>query len=127
MPFQNEYSYLFKLLSPAANTFFNSRSIVKLPLYPDLERAKTDPRARLKNVNVETKEALAELDKTYQVPELSKNDNTVPAKADKFNAAHYSTGRVAASFTSTAFVRETVHEAAVLEDDVVRSAILPNL
>ena len=88
--------------------------------FEDLERAKTDPRARLKNVNVETKEALAELDKTYQVPELSKNDEKAAAKADKFNAAHYSTGKVAASFTSTAFERETVHEAAVLEDDIVR-------
>ena len=87
---------------------------------PDLERAKTDPRARLKNINVETKEALAELDKTFQVPELSKNDSKAAAKADKFNAAHYSTGKVAASFTSTAFERETVHEAAGLEDDVVR-------
>lgn len=39
--------------------------------------------------------------------------------ADKFNAAHYSTGMVAASFTSTAMMPETVHEAAIIcEDDV---------
>ena len=43
-------------------------------------------------------------------------------KADKFNAAPYSTGKVAASFTSTASARETKHEAAILEDDIVRYA-----
>ena len=32
----------------------------------ELERAKTDPRARLRRVNVETKEALKELDETYK-------------------------------------------------------------
>ncbi len=86
----------------------------------ELERAKTDPRARLKRVNAETKEALAELDATYKAPE--KQDEQKAAKADKFNAAPYSTGRVAASLTSTAMPTETVHEAAVLEDDVVRYA-----
>lgn len=34
--------------------------------------------------------------------------------------AHYSTGKVAASFTSTSVDVETKQEAAVLEDDVVR-------
>ena len=43
-------------------------------------------------------------------------------KADKFNAASFSTGAVAASFTSTAMERETEHEAAILEDDIVRYA-----
>jgi peptidyl-prolyl cis-trans isomerase-like protein 2 len=86
----------------------------------DLERAKTDPRARLKHINVETREALAELDRTYKVPELSKLEDQSTAKADKFNAAPFSTGKVAASFTSTAWERETVHEPAILEDDIVR-------
>ena len=89
-------------------------------IFSDLVRAKTDPRARLKHVNVETKEALAELDRTYVVPELSKLGDQSTAKADKFNAAPFSTGKVAASFTSTASTRETVHEAAILEDDIVR-------
>lgn len=40
--------------------------------------------------------------------------------ADKFNAAHYSTGMVAASFTSTAMVPETVHEAAIICEDEVK-------
>ena len=58
-----------------------------------------------------------ELDKTYKSDE--KVEQKVE-KADKFNAAHYSTGKVAASFTSTAMNRETVHEAAIIEEDVVR-------
>jgi len=44
------------------------------------------------------------------------------AKADKFNAAHYSTGAVAASSTSTAVDPSTYHEAAVLDDAIVRYA-----
>ena len=39
---------------------------------------------------------------------------------DKFNAAHYSTGRVAAGFTSAAMEPETVHIAERIEDDLVR-------
>ncbi|CAL1294714.1 unnamed protein product [Larinioides sclopetarius] len=47
-----------------------------------------------------------------------KNEET--EKADKFNAAHYSTGAVAASSTSTAVEPSTFHEAAILDDDIVR-------
>ena len=83
----------------------------------DLEKAKTDPKARLKNVNSEAKETLKELDKTYVEPEKKVEEKKV---ADKFNAAPYSQGKVAASFTSTAMNRELVHSAAILEDDVVR-------
>lgn len=85
----------------------------------ELERAKTDPRARLKRVNAETKDALAELDRTYKAPEVKVTEEEKP---DKFNAAHFSTGKVAASFTSTAQNRTLVHEAAILEEDVVRYA-----
>merc|ERR1719411_2442832 len=71
-------------------------------------------------MNLETKEALAELEKTYKPSDLQINATKSDKKADKFNAATYSTGAVAASFTSTAMERETEHEAAILEDDVVR-------
>ncbi len=50
----------------------------------------------MKHINVETKEALAELDRTYKVPELSQIGEQSTAKADKFNAAPFSTGKVAA-------------------------------
>lgn len=36
------------------------------------------------------------------------------------NKAHYSTGAVAAGFTSTVMPRETMHKAAVVDEDVVR-------
>ena len=86
-------------------------------LNPELERAKADPKARLKSVSNVTRDVLNELDKTYKAEE--KKEQKVE-KADKFNAAPYSTGKVAASFTSTAMNRETVHEAAIIEEDVVR-------
>ena len=66
----------------------NGVSIVR---FSELERAKTDPRARLKRVNAETAEALKELDATYKAPEKAKD---VSVKADKFNAAPYSKGKV---------------------------------
>ena len=70
----------------------------------ELERAKTDPKARLKKVNLETKEALAELEKTYKPSEIEINAIKSKVKADKLNAASYSTGAVAASFTSTGII-----------------------
>ena len=73
--------------------------------------------ARLKRVNNVTRDVLNELEKTYKPEE---RQETIVEKADKFNAAPYSTGKVAASFTSTAMHRETVHEAAIIEEDVVR-------
>lgn len=69
-----------------------------------MERAKTDPKARLKKVNLETKEALAELEKTYKPSEIEINAIKSKVKADKLNAASYSTGAVAASFTSTGII-----------------------
>jgi peptidyl-prolyl cis-trans isomerase-like protein 2 len=36
------------------------------------------------------------------------------------NQAHYSTGAVAAGFTSTVLAPQTTHEAAIIEEDLVR-------
>ena len=83
----------------------------------ELQRARVDPKARLKSVSNVTRDVLNELEKTYK-PEAKKEEKN--EKADKFNAAHYSSGKVAASFTSTAMTRETIHEAAIIEEDVVR-------
>lgn len=81
---------------------------------------KSNPQGRLKSINPETKYTLEELNKEYKPPtiEINKTDST--AKADKFNAAHYSTGAVAASFTSTTMVPRLTHEAAILHEDEVR-------
>ena len=56
-------------------------------------------------MNLETKEALAELEKTYKPSDIELNAIKSDKKADKINAASYSTGVVAASFTSTAMER----------------------
>ncbi|XP_072943579.1 RING-type E3 ubiquitin-protein ligase PPIL2 [Epargyreus clarus] len=76
-----------------------------------------DPHARLKTVSAETRDILNELNRVYKAPEVKEVKKEV---ADKFNAAHYSTGKVAASFTSTAMGPETVHEAAIICEDEVK-------
>jgi len=97
--------------------FHHVKHSLKVTGDDDLVRAKTDPKARLKKVNPETKDTLKELDKTYKARTVVKEEEV---SADKFNAAPYSTGKVAASFTSTAWVRETKHEPAILDEDIVR-------
>lgn len=85
--------------------------------YIELVRARTDPAARLKSVNAETKVVLEQLERDYKAPE----EKVVEKKlADTINAAHYSTGMVAAGFTSTVMSPETNHEAAILDENVVR-------
>ncbi|XP_044586452.1 RING-type E3 ubiquitin-protein ligase PPIL2 [Cotesia glomerata] len=81
-------------------------------------RERNDPNAKLKTVSAETSDILAELKRDYKPPE--QKEEIVKATADKFNAAHYSTGAVAAGFTSTVMPRETVHQAAIIADDLVR-------
>lgn len=78
-----------------------------------------NPNARLKKVSNVTKEILTELERDYK-PIEKKKDKAPKALADKFNAAHYSTGAVAAGFTSTVMPQEMNHEAAVIEEDLVR-------
>lgn len=81
---------------------------------------KSDPQARLKSVNPETKYTLEELNQNYKAPTIEINKQESTEKADKFNAAHYSTGAVAASFTSTTMAPKLVHEAAIIHEDEVR-------
>ncbi|XP_020852221.1 RING-type E3 ubiquitin-protein ligase PPIL2 isoform X3 [Phascolarctos cinereus] len=91
-------------------------------LDPDEEKARQDPTYYLKNTNAETRETLRELYKDFKGDEILAATMRAPEKkkVDKLNAAHYSTGKVSASFTSTAMVPETTHEAAAIDDDVVR-------
>ncbi|KAG8181108.1 hypothetical protein JTE90_003157 [Oedothorax gibbosus] len=94
----------------------------KLSVTDDVEVDQEGPSYRnLKSVNSVTRDTLEEL------KEEAKNKKTEKkveekAKADKFNAAHYSTGAVSASSTSTAVDPSTSHEAAILDDDIVRYA-----
>ncbi|XP_011152553.1 peptidyl-prolyl cis-trans isomerase-like 2 [Harpegnathos saltator] len=82
-------------------------------------RERNNPNAKLKTVSTETKEILAELEREYK-PAKTSTEDTSKQKADKFNAAHYSTGAVAAGFTSTVMPAETTHQAAIIAEDLVR-------
>ncbi|XP_068956900.1 RING-type E3 ubiquitin-protein ligase PPIL2 [Petaurus breviceps papuanus] len=101
--------------------FYHVRNNLRV-LDPDEEKARQDPTYYLKNTNAETRETLQELYKDFRGDEILAATMRAPEKkkVDKLNAAHYSTGKVSASFTSTAMVPETTHEAAAIDDDVVR-------
>ncbi|XP_047552697.1 RING-type E3 ubiquitin-protein ligase PPIL2 isoform X1 [Lutra lutra] len=101
--------------------FFHVKNNMKMT-DPDEEKAKQDPSYYLKNTNAETRETLQELYKEFKGDEVLAATMKVPEKkkVDKLNAAHYSTGKVSASFTSTAMVPETTHEAAAIDEDVLR-------
>uniref|UniRef100_A0AAY4BRW9 RING-type E3 ubiquitin transferase n=1 Tax=Denticeps clupeoides TaxID=299321 RepID=A0AAY4BRW9_9TELE len=103
------------------SNFFHVKNNLKV-LDPDEEKAKLDPGYHLKTTNLETRETLAELYKEYKGDELLASTMKEPEakKTDKLNAAHYSTGRVSASFTSTAMAPATTHEADAIADDTVR-------
>ncbi|KAF4520130.1 hypothetical protein B566_EDAN010286 [Ephemera danica] len=84
----------------------------------EAEQSKSDPNARLKTISMETRETLEELNRDYKAP--TKDEAVTKKSADKFNAAHYSTGMVAAGLTSTVMAPITEHEAAIVDDDLVR-------
>jgi len=60
------------------------------------------------------------LERDYKAPTIQVNKVETAEKADRINAAHYSTGAVAASFTSTSMSRTLVHEAAIRHEDELR-------
>ena len=74
----------------------------------------------MKNINSETHYTLEELKNEFK--DVKKAAEQIEEKADEFNAAHYSKGHVAASFTSTVMQIQTTNEVAVLDKDVVRYA-----
>uniref|UniRef100_A0A8C3G3W9 RING-type E3 ubiquitin-protein ligase PPIL2 n=1 Tax=Cyclopterus lumpus TaxID=8103 RepID=A0A8C3G3W9_CYCLU len=103
------------------SNFFHVRNNLKV-LDPDEEKAKLHPAYHLKTTNLETRETLAELYKDYKGDPLlaSTMKESAAKKTDKLNAAHYSTGRVSASFTSTAMTPATTQVAEAIADDTVR-------
>jgi len=70
-------------------------------------------------INKVSGEARSVLDKLKSM-EVDSEQKEVEKVADKINAAHYSQGKMAAGFTSTAFDPVTENRAEVLEDNVVR-------
>ncbi len=90
------------------------------------ERA-SDPQYFLKSINSEAKSALDELKKTYVAPTTSQSStnyllSSKAQKADVVNSASYSTGRVAASFTSTVMEICTQQEPAIIDENEIRWA-----
>ncbi|KAJ1530985.1 hypothetical protein ONE63_005820 [Megalurothrips usitatus] len=94
------------------STFFHIKNNHRL-----IDDDDADPTARLKFINKETKEVLDTLNREFKPVEKKE---VAKEKADKFNAAHYSTGAVAAGFTSTVMAPETKGEAAIVDEDLVR-------
>ncbi|XP_055628173.1 RING-type E3 ubiquitin-protein ligase PPIL2 [Toxorhynchites rutilus septentrionalis] len=97
-------------------TFHHIRKNLRV-LTEEEQAEKKDPQGRLKTISMETREILTQLEKDYKAPEVKQAEHKM---ADKFNAAHYSTGAVAAAFTSTSMVPVLNHEAAIIEEDVIR-------
>ena len=83
-----------------------------------------EDKSNLRLVNNETKETLKELSTLEEDSFLKKLSDeqkpTTSRKADKFNSAHFSSGRAAASFTSTVMEPVMSVEAAVLDEFVIR-------
>ncbi|XP_013789836.1 peptidyl-prolyl cis-trans isomerase-like 2, partial [Limulus polyphemus] len=98
------------------SNFYHLKKNLKI-IDEEEEKAKASGMYTLKAIGSTAKNILDELNKEYKPPEKNEKAKVV---ADKFNAAHFSTGAVAAGFTSTTFEPTTKHESAILEDDIVR-------
>lgn len=107
------------------STFYHIRKGLRVESEEE-KLEKKDPHGRLKTVSAETKDILSELERDFKSTEQSTSAAAAAAVGDdvklqdKFNSAHYSTGAVAASFTSTAMAPVYNHQAARLDDHVVR-------
>ncbi|XP_055324360.1 RING-type E3 ubiquitin-protein ligase PPIL2 [Sitodiplosis mosellana] len=103
------------------STFYHIRKGLRVETEQE-KLEKKDPQGRLKTVSAETKDILNELERDFK--SIDKQDDAAAGSskqiADKFNSAHYSTGAVAASFTSTAMQPIYNHEAAILDDHIIR-------
>ncbi|XP_076346199.1 RING-type E3 ubiquitin-protein ligase PPIL2 isoform X1 [Tachypleus tridentatus] len=98
------------------SNFYHLKKNLKI-IDEEEEKAKASGTYTLKAIGSTAKNILDELNKEYKPPEKKEKAKIV---SDKFNAAHFSTGAVAAGFTSTVCEPTTKLESAILEDDVVR-------
>ncbi|KAI7884102.1 peptidyl-prolyl cis-trans isomerase-like 2 [Lichtheimia hyalospora FSU 10163] len=85
-----------------------------------VERARKQP---INNINVQglgsTSKVLAKLNPSATAVEKADKSSTTPKKPNTpYNAAHFSTGRAAASFTSTSMTPVTVNESALIDEDI---------
>ena len=101
------------------SNFYHIKNNIKV-LDEDEETAKKDPLYRIRKTNLETESTLKELKETYKEPtESYLKGKSVSRDSDKY-LAHYSTGAMSGSFTSTSEDRTNIQLAAYLDDDVVR-------
>eukprot|EP00112_Aurelia_sp_Birch-Aquarium-sp1_P000565 Seg1054.3 transcript_id=Seg1054.3/GoldUCD/mRNA.D3Y31 product="RING-type E3 ubiquitin-protein ligase PPIL2" protein_id=Seg1054.3/GoldUCD/D3Y31 len=83
------------------------------------ERAKNNPMYTIRRANAETASTLSELAKSYKEPTSAATKEGQESTLSD-TAAHYSTGVMAGSFTSTSFMPQTKQQAAMIDKDVVR-------
>jgi peptidyl-prolyl cis-trans isomerase-like 2 len=105
------------------NNFFYLKEKLKWTEDDSVERQ--DPNYYLKSINTEARNTLAELKTSYVAPSTSTSSSNYQLsskapKADIVNAATYSTGRVAASFTSTVMEIVTTQEPAIIDENEIR-------
>lgn len=96
--------------------YFHFKKNLKLSDEED-ELSKQDTKSTLNFVNSEAKRVLDELDRTFKPLEQK---TEIVKKADGVNAAHYSTGKASAAFTSTILEPVTHLEAAIIDEDILR-------
>ena len=101
----------------------------------DEKRRRTDPTYYLKSINHETQATLEQIktapstefvEKSQTSIYAGKQSKPVQQQLDQTNMATYSTGRLAASFTSTSMDPVTVMEAAVRDENEIRYARVRN-
>ena len=76
--------------------------------------------SQLRQVGTEVKEILKELEESGVASTSKASDESSKVARDKWNSAHFSTGAVAAGFTSTVMEPSTRQEAAILDQDIIR-------
>ena len=100
------------------SNFHHVKRNVKLVNEKD-EQAKNNPMYTIRRANAETASTLSELAKSYKEPTSSATKEDQESTLSD-TAAHYSTGVMAGSFTSTSFMPQTKQQAAMIDKDVVR-------
>ncbi|KRZ97823.1 Peptidyl-prolyl cis-trans isomerase 4 [Trichinella sp. T8] len=108
----------YKLEKFNISKFYHVKNKLKVKEDEIEELPQDDPLYKLKSINTETRETLSQLQKDYKAPEKQELPST--SKADALNAAHYSTGMVAAGFTSTVMEPVTEQQPAVLDEDILK-------
>lgn len=84
------------------------------------ERAKRDPTYTIRKINAETESTLAELSSTFKESSSKASNIEEEETPSADREAHYSTGAMASSFTSTSILPQTKQQAATIDKDVVR-------